>query len=176
MHHKFGPQFPTDNSVIKRIEKVQRRGTKWILRTRTSEMTYKKRPSKLELLPLSYDRKIKDLVLFFKSTYGYVDHNINNCVSFIQHTRLSQATGVMLQTLMHVQNCYFSIIIFQSDFQTAWNSICQDVNPDTYSSSISFKNFLKRRYLQLLRSVYDVELSCTWSLVRITVHVKGNRD
>ena len=113
-------------------------------------MTYKKRPSKLELLPLSYDRKIKDLVLFFKAMYGYVDHNINNCVSFIQHTRLSQSTGVMLQTLTcrtaTFQSSYLNRIV------KPWNSICQDVNPDTYSSSISFKNFLKRRYLQFLRS------------------------
>ena len=47
-----------------------------------------------------------------------------------------------------------------------WNSVFQDVNPDTFSSPISFKNLLERRYLELLHSVYDVELSCTWSLVR----------
>ena len=49
---------------------------------------------------LSYNREIKDLVFFFKALYGYVDLNINNPVSFIQHgrTRLSQASGVMLQT------------------------------------------------------------------------------
>ena len=137
-----------------------------ILRTRTFEMPYKQRLLKLELLPLSYDREMKDLVFFFKALYGYVDLNINNCVSFIQHgrTRLSQATGVMLQTPMcrtaTFQSSYFNRIV------KPWNSVCQDVNPDSFSSPISFKNFLKRRYLELLRSVYDVELSCTWSLVR----------
>jgi hypothetical protein len=60
-------------------------------------MPYKQRLLKLELLPLSYDREMKDLVFFFKSLYGYVDLNINNFVSFVQHgrTRLSQATGVI---------------------------------------------------------------------------------
>ena len=63
---------------------------------------YKQRLLKLEVLPLSYDREMKDLVFFFKSLYGYVDLNINNFVSFVQHgrSRLSQATGVMLQTPM----------------------------------------------------------------------------
>ena len=119
-----------------------------------------------ELLPLSYDREMKDLVFFFKALYGYVDLNINNCVSFIQHgrTRLSQATGVMLQTPMcrtaTFQSSYFNRIV------KPWNNVCHDVNPDTFSSPISFKNFLKRSYLELLRSVYDVDLPCTWFSVR----------
>ena len=109
---------------------------------------------------------IKDLVFFFKALYGYVDLNINNHVSFIQHrrTRLRQASGVMLQTLLcrtlTFQSSYFNRIV------KLWNSVCQDVNPGTFSRPISFKNFLKRRYLDLLHTVYDVELSCTWSLVR----------
>ena len=158
---------PTHNRQLsERIERVQRRATKWILRTRTCEMPYKQHLLKLELLPLSYDREMKDLIFFFKSSYGYVNLNINNCVSFVQHgrTRLSQATGVMLQTPMcrtaTFQFSYFNRIV------KLWNSVCHNVNPDSFSSPISFKNFLKHRYLELLHSVYDVELSCTWSLVR----------
>ena len=92
IHHKFCSQFTTDNS--------ERRATDWILRTRTSEMTYKQQLLKLKLLPLSYDQEIKDLVLFFKAVYGYVDLSIDDCVCFIQHgrTRLSQATGITLHT------------------------------------------------------------------------------
>ena len=59
---------PTHNRQLsERIEQVQRRATKWILRTRSCEMSYKQRLLKLELLPLSYNREIKDLVFFFKS-------------------------------------------------------------------------------------------------------------
>ena len=122
---------PTHNRQLsERIERVQRRATKWILRTRTCEMPYKQHLLKLELL----------------------------------RTRLSQATGVMLQTPMcrtaTFQFSYFNRIV------KPWNSVCHNVNPDSFSSPISFKNFLKHRYLELLHSVYDVELSCTWSLVR----------
>ena len=158
---------PTHNRQLsERIERVQRRATKWILRTGTCEIPYKQRLLKLELLPLSYDREMKDLVFFFKALYGYVDLNINNCVSFIQHgrNRLSQATGVMLQTPMcrtaTFQSSYFNRIV------KPWNNVCHDVNPDTFSSPISFKNFLKRSYLELLCSVYDVDLPCTWFSVR----------
>ena len=49
------------------------------------------------------------------------------------------------------QSSYFNRIV------KPWNSVCQDVNPCTFSSPISFKNVLKRRYLELLHSVYNVE-------------------
>ncbi|CAB3993505.1 Hypothetical predicted protein [Paramuricea clavata] len=67
-----------NRQLSERIERVQRRATKWILRTGTCEMPYKQRLLKLELLPLSYDSEMKDLVFFFKALYGYVDLNINN--------------------------------------------------------------------------------------------------
>ena len=46
------------------VEQVQRRASRWILRTRRGEMSYKKRLIMLDLLPLSLDRKLKDLVFF----------------------------------------------------------------------------------------------------------------
>ena len=79
---------PTHNRQLsERIERVQRRATKWILRTRSCEMPYKQRLLKLELLPISYNREMKDLVFFFKALYGYVYLNVNIRVSFIQHER-----------------------------------------------------------------------------------------
>ena len=150
---------PTHNSQpSERIERVQRRATKWILRARSCEMSYKQRLLKLELLPTSYNIEIKNLVFFFKALYGYVHLNINIRVPLFNmdvHTWLSQASGVMLQTPLcrtaTFQSSYFNRIV------KPWNSVCQDVNPDTFSSPISFKNVLKRRYLELLHSVYHVE-------------------
>ena len=48
-----------------KIEHVQRRATRWILRTRIGEMSYKDILIKLNLLPLAYDRELKDLVCIF---------------------------------------------------------------------------------------------------------------
>ena len=77
-----------------------RRATGWILKTKIGEMSYTQRLLALELLPLCYDREIKDLVFFFKALYGYINLNINDYVSFVDHgrTRLSQITSVILQT------------------------------------------------------------------------------
>ena len=55
----------------------------------------------LKLLPLTYDREIKDLVFFYKTLYGHIDLKIlmNSYVSFIEHrrTRLNQVASVVLQ-------------------------------------------------------------------------------
>ena len=44
------------------LERVQRRATRWILRTRIGEMSYKQRLQTPALLPLTYDRELRDLV------------------------------------------------------------------------------------------------------------------
>ena len=51
--------------LAKRVEKVQRRATKWILMN--GDITYKERLLSLNLLPFSYDREIKDLTFFYKA-------------------------------------------------------------------------------------------------------------
>ena len=80
---------------------VQRRATG--RKTKTGEMSYTQRLLALGLLPLCYDREIKDLVFFFKALYGYINLNINDYVSFVDHgrTRLSQISSVILQTPLY---------------------------------------------------------------------------
>ena len=131
--------------LSERIERVQRRATKWILRTGTCEMPYKQRLLKLELLPLSYDREMKDLVYFFKSLYGYVDLNINNCVCFVQNgrTRLSQATGVTLQTPMSCRTAKFQSSYFNRILQpygTVYVKLSIQINFLALSLSKTFLN------------------------------------
>ena len=48
-----------------KIERVQRRATRWILKERLHESSYKERLIKLNMLPLCYDREIKDLIFFY---------------------------------------------------------------------------------------------------------------
>jgi hypothetical protein len=56
---------------------VQRRATSWILQAKRGENAYKQRLITLGLLPLCYEREIKDLVFFFKALYG---HMILTCI------------------------------------------------------------------------------------------------
>ena len=54
---------PVNNiQLSKCIERVQRRATRWITMSRRGELSYKERLLALDLLPLTFDREVKDLV------------------------------------------------------------------------------------------------------------------
>jgi hypothetical protein len=101
------------SQLNRRIERVQRRATKWILRIKTGEIPYKQRLMTLKLLPLTYDREIKDLVFFYKTLHGHIDLKMDSYVSFIEHrrTRLSQDASVVLQTPLLSQSMMLSYLV-----------------------------------------------------------------
>ena len=74
-----------------KAEKIQRLATRWILRVKPGEVSYKERLQQLDMLPLVYDREIKDPVFFFKAVNGYIDMNISNFVHFVNHGRTRRA-------------------------------------------------------------------------------------
>ena len=47
-------------------------------------------------IPLCYDREMKDLPFFYKALQGFVDVNVKDCISFVEHgrTRHSQTRMV----------------------------------------------------------------------------------
>lgn len=50
-------------TLSERIEEVQRRATRWIIRCgKRGELTYLERLQRLDLLPLVYDSEIKGLI------------------------------------------------------------------------------------------------------------------
>ena len=156
---------PVNNVQLSRqVEKVQRRATKWILMN--GEMPYKERLSSLNLLPLSYDRELKDLTFFYKSLFGFINVNLSNYVSFVSHgrTRLSLSSEYILQNPLckttTFQSSYYNRIV------NIWNSVSQEVSLDSFSRPSSFKCYLKHKYSILVNSIYDVDVSCTWSLNR----------
>ena len=153
---------PGNNIMLsRRVEGVQRRANKWILMS--GELDYKQRLKALNILPLTFDREIKDLVYLYKALFGFLDVDVCHLVSFITHgrTRLSRASQYTLQR----QTCRTTT--FQSSFYNRivkiWNFICKDTNLDLIPNPNSFKTLLRHKYSTLLDS-YDVDRSCMWSL------------
>ena len=70
---------PTSIVNLKKVESIQRRATRYILRK--SDLNYGDRLLKMNLLPLSYWHEIKDLVFFFKCIKGLYNFHINNYMS-----------------------------------------------------------------------------------------------
>ena len=68
---------PSHSTLKQKAERVQRRATRWILQIKQGELSYKERLIHLDLLPLTYDREVKDLVFLYKALYGYIDIDIS---------------------------------------------------------------------------------------------------
>lgn len=113
---------PAQFSLKSQLERVQRRATRWILGTRIGEMSYRDRLIKLNLLPLAYERELKDLVFLYKCLNNYTDLNILNFVSFVSHGRTRRSNSFNLTT----PSCKTST--FQASYFNRtvklWNSVC----------------------------------------------------
>ena len=157
---------PNTVKLSKRVESVQRRATTWILNCNHGELTYQQRLICLDLLPLCYERAISDLVFFFKALHGLTDLDINTFVSFSNNgrTRLCQNPLLTLKVPLCKSNTfkasYFNRII------NKWNYICKVQHPSTFCSLSTFKRNIRNTYKNLLGTVFDIEMPCTWSLVR----------
>jgi hypothetical protein len=55
---------PHQCNVKIKLEQIQRRGTRWILKVKVGDVPYRDRLSILNMLPLCYDREIRDLMFF----------------------------------------------------------------------------------------------------------------
>ena len=107
--------------------------------SRRGELSDKERLSALDLLTLSFDREVKDLVLMYKALFGHVNVDVSNFVSCVSHgrTRLSINSKYTLQSQIcrtsTFQSLYFNCIL------KVWNIVCNDVCLDTVSNPISLK-------------------------------------
>ena len=115
------------------LERVQRRVTRWILRTRIGEMTYTQRLLTHRLLPLTEDRELKDLAFLYNFISGYTDLNIGRYVSFTTQGRFRSKNPTLV-----LKPAYCKTATFQSSFFNRivkpWNIICNLASHDKFSS------------------------------------------
>ena len=127
-------------------------------------MSYKERLIRLDLLPLVHDRELKDKTFLYKCLYGQIDLNVHGFISFVIHGRTRLSNSFNLKTPIcktsAFQASYFNRIVKK------WNFTCKSVLESSFSSIDVFKNVLKQTLTILLRTTFEVECPCTWSLVR----------
>ena len=131
---------PDKIALKAQIERVQRRATRWILKQRVGVMSYRDRLLTLKLLPLTFDRELKDLVFFYKCLNGFTDLNVSDFVSFVSHGRTRLSNSYNLKTPVcktsTFQASYFNRIA------KLWNYICKFSPPTSFSTTASFRNFI----------------------------------
>ena len=120
-----------------KVERVQRCATRWILQTRVGEVSYKDRLIKLDLLPLSYDRELKDLSFLCKCVYNHIDLNVHCFVDFISHGRARLSNSLNQKTptcrTSTFQASYFNRII------KLWNFTCSILPSTSFDNPGSFR-------------------------------------
>ena len=108
---------------------------------------------------------IKDLTFIFKALFGFVNVNMSNFVSFVNHdrTQLSHSSEKILQTPLCKTTTFQS---YYNRIVKIWNTVTQKISHDSFCRPSSFICYLKRKYSSLTDSNHDVDKSCTWSSIR----------
>ncbi len=143
---------PALDMLIAKVERVQRRATKWILGYKEKDMSYHQRLQTLHLLPLCYDREIKDLTFFYKALYGYIDVNVNEYISFIGHgrTRHSQIPLVMKAPRCKTstyQASYYNRIV------KLWNTICKTAPVQRFFQCLFIQTIAQRKISNFIQFI-----------------------
>ena len=147
------------------LERVQRCATRWLLRTRIGEMSYKQRLLTLRLLPLTYDRKLRDLLFLYNCISGYTDLNIERYVTFITRGQSRSQNPTLVLKAAYCKTATFQTSFFNRIVKP-WNTICNLAPQDKFSSPSLFTYFLHATYFTLLDITYNIDMPCTWFLSR----------
>ena len=164
---------PQSTELIARLERYQRRASKYILDLPfISNTTYSDRFNQLQLLPLTYWHEYLDLIFFFKCVNGIIDLKNEILPNATQTNKATRSTTDVSCLLYETKLCNTST--YQKSFISktirTWNSLPKQLRSNMNSLS-SFKSLPFKYYITALNSNYNVEDSRTWK----TVCLKCNR-
>ena len=115
----------------------------------------------LNLLPLVMDRELKDIVFYYKCLFGSTDINVLEHTLFTSHghTRQSNpfllfAESVLLRLPILIALLSYGILFVHLSPLVA-----------SFSSKQPFKQFVHKAMFTTPVNTYEVERSCTWTLV-----------
>ena len=143
------------------IENVQRRATKFILHY--SNIDYKERLVKLDLLPLSLRREICDVNLFQRCINGHYDMLLDNFVVFntpVQDRPIARSSSDHLKLIPQRCRTESHQLSFFHRIVPIWNQL-----PFHIRSALSFSSFktqVHQFYQSIFSSKFDPTDTCTW--------------
>ena len=151
--------------LMQRVERVQRRATKYILNLPyLCSETYQEPLVRLHLLPLSYWHEYLDLLFFFKAVNGLINVSSDVLPNAIPQTRTIRSSSGN-QTSFRPSKCKTST--YQRSFirtTRTWNSLPIALrSPDI--TIREFKTALQSYYLTALEECYNVEDPRTWKTI-----------
>jgi hypothetical protein len=162
---------PQTIELIKRVERVQRRATKFILNLPFySEVPYEERLIASNLLPISFWHEYLDFVHFFKMIDGlvYANKDILPARNF-GNERKTRATSNPNLILFRTKKC--KTVTYQISFinrtTRIWNILPNELKQQSPSLS-TFKYLLYRYYTNTAINInYESENSRTWKSISL---------
>ena len=166
---------PSHSTLKMKAERVQRRATRWILQIKQGKLSYKERLIQLDLLPLTYDHDVKDLVFLYKALYGYIDIDISFIKSVSHgHTRRSQSSDIKYLETPFCKSAMYQSSFFNRSIEL-WNQICKLIQPSDFLNIKTFKNSITNLHKDELANVFDPDKPCSWVL-HVIVGATGNNS
>ena len=148
------PSWSPSKATLTKLEQVQKRATAWIL---SYDCTYRDRLVFLNLLPLTLNLQVYDLLTFSKIVNGVYDFNWHKCITFMSSisTRSDSALFVDLPKVKKEssrQNFFFRT-------GRVVNQILAFVNVYTL---VGLKQRLLKFFWSYFHTDYNFSHPCSW--------------
>jgi hypothetical protein len=155
---------PQSIDLIIKVERIQRRSTKYILNLPyLCPVSYSERLKSLHLLPLTYWHEYLDMVFFFKMMHGLINvsSNVLPSVREVRSTR-SSSSGVVKYVVGKCKtSTYQKSYVVRST--RIWNTLADELNL-RMDSIASFKSVLLKYYFAAL-DIFDCDNPRTFKTV-----------
>ena len=166
---------PQSVELIVKLERIQRRATKYILKLPFStDVDYNSRLSSLSMIPLCYWHEYLDMVFFFKVTHNLVNLKPSVLPVVRKSSRTTRAsTGIAPKYI--VPRCKTST--YQRSFLVRccriWNVLAEDLEL-TMNNLNTFKSAMLSYYVLCLNNTYNCEDSRTFKSICVKCNTARN--
>ena len=167
---------PQSKDLIRKLERVQRRATKYILDLPfICDQTYRDRITKLKLLPISYWHEFLDMIFFFKVVTGIVKVS-PSVLPQVLVTRTTRSNSNRNVTHFISKKC--NTVTFQRSFFNRtiriWNTLANDLQLSCNLQISQFKSIMYKYYVDALDHNYDPEDPRSWKTICPSCNVSRN--
>ena len=177
-HLGYAKQVWTPQSIdlIRKLERVQRRATKYILDLPfICDQTYGDRLMNLNLLPISYWHEFLDMIFFFKVVTG----TFRVSPSFILQVLVTRTTrSNSNRNVTHFISRKCNTVTFQRSFfnrsTRIWNTLANDLQLSCNLQISQFKSIVYKYYVDALERNYDPENPRSWKTICPSCNVSRN--
>ena len=134
---------PQSIELIVKLERIQRRATKFILKLPySSNISYKSRLQTLNLIPIFYWHELLDLTFFFKLTHGLVNVNSSVLPEVRKYSRRTRSSTSNVNKYI-IKKC--KTTTYQTSFlirtSRIWNCLADELDLSA-STLASFKSVI----------------------------------